>query len=111
MGRLLDAVKAKWGFGLFAETPPFAKTLSTTPVKILLDNPDRLSWDIFNLGVVAVYLGHNEQVSATNGYYLGSYGGHIGMVWDEDGELTGRELWAVAASGTPAIFIKSVVGV
>ncbi|MBA7592591.1 hypothetical protein ES708_34779 [subsurface metagenome] len=57
-----------------------------------------------------VYLGHTSQVSSTNGYYLAALGGHIGMIWDEDGELVGREIWAVAASGTPTIFVKAVVG-
>ena len=110
MGRLADVIEAKFGFHIRAEFPPKAQILSTTAVRILKANPDRVSWDIFNLGTVAVYLGHQEVVSATNGYYVGPNGGHVGMIWDEDGELVGRELWAVAASVAPTIFIKAVVG-
>ena len=110
MGRLADVIEARFGFHIRAEFPPYAKALSTTPELILKANPDRISWDIFNLGTVAVYLGHTESVSATNGYWVAANGGHVGMLWDEEGELVGYPLWAVAASATPTIFIKAVMG-
>lgn len=110
MGRLAEAIIRLWGFDTFAEMPPFAEELSTTPERVLKNNPDRLSWDIFNLGDKVVYLGHDSTVSSTNGYHLAASGGHISMMWNEDGELVGRELWAVAADGTPTIFVKAVAG-
>lgn len=110
MGRLSEAIIRYWGFDAFAEMSPFAEKLSITSERILKSNPDRLSWDIFNLGDEVVYLGHDERVSSLNGYYLAAKGGHIGMLWNEDGELVGREVWAIAASLTPTIFIKAVVG-
>ncbi|MBA7583500.1 hypothetical protein ES708_25445 [subsurface metagenome] len=110
MGRLAEAIMREWGFDTFAEIPPYAEALTTTPEQILKNNPDRLSWDIFNLGDEVVFLGHDNTVSSSNGYYLSPKGGHIGMMWKEDGELVGREIWAVAAVSASTIFIKAVAG-
>lgn len=110
MGRLSQVIEKEFGFPIREEFTPFAEALSTTAERILKGNPDRISWDVFNLGTVAVYLAHESTVSSTNGFYVGANGGHVGMVWDEDGELVGFEVWAIAASGTPSIFIKAVEG-
>ncbi|GAI94640.1 unnamed protein product, partial [marine sediment metagenome] len=64
---------------------------------------------IFNLGTTAVYLGHEPVPTSTNGYYLDKNGGYLSMTWDEDGELVGYPLYAVAESLTPTIFIAAVV--
>jgi len=111
MGRLADVIMSRFGFHIREEFPPKAEELSTTAEQILKDNPDRISWDIFNLGTVVVYLWHEDDLSSTKCYYLDKNGGHIGMDWEVDGELVGRKLYALAESGTPTISIKSVVGV
>jgi len=110
MGKLSDVIEKEFGFPLRSEFPPKYEQLSTTAERILKANPDRISWDIFNLGTTVVYLSHDEVPSSTNGYYLDKNGGHIGMVWNEDGEITGYQVYAVATSGTPTIYIKAVVG-
>ena len=109
MGKLADVVEAKFGFNIRAEFPPKPFTLSTTAELILRANPDRIAWTIVNLGTVAVYLAHEEVVSTTNGYYLAANGGSLGMVWDEDGELVGFPIWAIASSITPTIFVMVVM--
>ena len=108
MGKLAEVIEARFGFHIRAEFPPKHEQLSTTAEQILKANPDRISWDIFNMGGVAIYLSHDPVPTSTHGYYLSAYG-HIGMLWDEDGELVGYPLWVVAESGTPTIFIKAVV--
>jgi len=109
MGKLADAIETKYGFHIRAEFPPKPFTLSTTPQEILKANPDRISWTIINLGTVVVHLAHGEDVSSTNGYYIAANGGSLGMTWDEDGELVGFPIWAVATSVTPTIFVMVVM--
>ena len=110
MGRLAEVVERLFGFPVRAEFPPKHNVLVLdTPEIILKANPDRLGWDIFNLGATVVYLSHETVPSSTNGYYLDKNGGHIGMNYKEDGELVGYPIYAVAA-GTPTLFIKAVVG-
>ena len=110
MGKLAEIIEAQLGFHIRAEFPPYPNTLvANTPEQILKANPDRISWDIINLGTEVVYLAHRPVPTATDGYYLDKNGGHIGMVWDEDGELVAYPLYAVSV-GTPTLFIKAVVG-
>ena len=111
MGRLAELIRARFGFNIRAEFPPYYEALAAgIPEQILRANPDRVGWDIFNLGDTVVYLSHETVPSATNGYYLDKNGGHIGMVYDEDGELVSYPIYAFSA-GTPTLFIKAVVGV
>ncbi len=110
MGRLAEVIEGQLGFKMRAEFPPYAEALATsTPKQILKANPDRISWDIFNLGTVKVLLSHDPIPSETNGYYLDKDGGHIGMLWNEDGELVAYPVYALS-TGTPTLFIKGVVG-
>lgn len=110
MGRLAEVIEREFGFLVRAEFMPKHEQLSTTAEQILTANPDRVSWDIFNLGAQVVFLSHDPVPTSTHGFYLDKNGGHIGMVWNEDGEEVGFPLWAVAASLTPTIFIKAVEG-
>jgi len=110
MGKLADAIESRFGFKVRAEFPPRAEALAAaTSEEILKENPDRISWIIFNLGTDVVYLSHDPLPSSTNGYYLDKNGGTVSMTWDEDGELVGYRIYAISA-GTPTLFIKAVVG-
>ena len=110
MGRLAELIEARLGFQIRAEFPPQPTILvAATAKQILKANPDRVSWDIFNLGTDVVYLSHDTVPTATNGYYLDKNGGHVGMSWDVDGELVAYPIYALSA-GTPTLFIKGVVG-
>jgi len=110
MGRLAEVIEARFGFKVRAESPPHPETLVAATVKQLLKaNPDRISWDLFNLGDTKTLVSHDPAPSVTNGYYLDKEGGHIGMTWEDDGELVAYPLYAVS-TGTPTIFVKAVVG-
>jgi len=110
MGKLAEAIEREFGFPVRVEFMPKHEELSVTAEQVLKENPDRISWDIFNLGTEVVYLSHDEVPTSTHGFYLDKNGGHIGQVWNEDGEEVGFPLWAVAAAGTPTIFLKAVEG-
>lgn len=110
MGRLAEVIEARFGFKVRAEFPPYAEALAaSTPEQILKANADRIGWDIFNLGTTKVLLSHDPVPSATNGYYLDKDGGHIGMSFEDDGELVAYPIYAFS-TGTPTLFIKAVVG-
>lgn len=111
MGRLAELIEARFGFKIRAEFNPYYEALAASVVEqILKANPDRVSWDIFNLGTTKVLLSHDPVPSVTNGYYLDKDGGHISMVWNEDGEIVGYPIYAFS-TGTPTLFIKAAVGV
>lgn len=110
MGRLAEIIEARLGFHIRAEFPPYAEALAAdTAEQILKANPDRVSWDIFNLGTDVVYLAHKSPPSSSDGYYLDKNGGHIGMSWEADGELVAYPIYAISA-GAPTLFIKASVG-
>lgn len=110
MGRLAEIIEGQYGFKIRAEFTPNHEALAASTVEqILKANPDRVSWDIFNLGSTKVLLSHDPNPSETNGYYLDKDGGHIGMSWQTDGELVAYPIYAFS-TGTPTLFIKAVVG-
>lgn len=88
---------------------PIATSVGATAAVILSNNPNRLAWVIINLSVNAIYLGLTNGVSATNGIYLGANGGSVTMTWDEDFQLVGWAIWAIAPAGASACYSIEVV--
>lgn len=110
MGKLAEIIEGRFGFHIREEFPPKPLTLAAATIKqILKANPDRISWDMFDLGTDVAYLSHGPVPSSTNGYYLDKNGGHVGMSWETDGELVAQPIYAISA-GIPTIFVKAVVG-
>lgn len=111
MGKLSDAILREFGFPVREEFAPHGELLVANTAKLILrEHPDRLNWDIFNLGTTVVYLSHEPAPTSTNGYYLDKNGGHIGMNYKEDNHLVGMPIYAIS-TGTPTLFVKAVVGI
>lgn len=61
--------------------------------RILGNNPNRLAWVIVNLGLNVAYLGFDQDVSATRGIVLTGGGGFVSMLWSEEFETVGYEIY------------------
>lgn len=69
-------------------------TLTGNVDKILSNNPNRLAVLIINLGSNSCYIGFDRDVSSTKGILVSQLGGSASLLWNEDFELTGYEMYA-----------------
>jgi len=95
----------EFGFKTRAVENPVASSVGTSVTKVLNQNPDRIEWLFVNLGSYTVYLAFGPYVSASKGIFVAASGGTATMKVSEDGEAVAYEVWAVAPSGTSAIYV------
>jgi hypothetical protein len=103
MGRVLEWLQKQ--YGCLLESNEKTVTLSTTPALVLMGNPDRFEVAIFNLGSSAVFLSMDSDPSTTKGMMIAASGGSLSYNARDDGEMPTRRYYAVAASGTPTIYV------
>lgn len=109
MGALSDAIQARFGVKTRPVDNPENNVLSTTAELILRQNPDRLAFTVTNLSSIVVFIHSSARVSASLGYRIGVSGGSISFLADEDFDVVGYDWFAIAASGTPTIFVQEQI--
>jgi len=100
-----EYVEKELGFPTRAIENPVRDTVDTTPRIVLRLNPDRFQWLIVNMGDADIYIGFTKEVSSTRGIVVAADGGYASMHARDDGEAVTYEIWAVAATGTQAIYV------
>jgi len=88
---------------------PLVSAVGTSAVRVLSNNPNRLAWIIINLSTNSLYLAFDNTVSTSRGIYVGPNGGYATLVWDEDFDLVGWELYAVASGAGSNIYVVEIV--
>ncbi len=83
-------------------------TLGAVPVMVLPNNFERMSAAIINTGTDNVAVAPNKQVSNTNGVLLGSRGGNLSLIAQEDLALVGWDWWGYASSGAPTVTVIQI---
>lgn len=104
---LLDKFKVKTR----AVENPLVSSLGTSAVKVLDNNGDRLGWVVINLSSNTVYLALKSDVGSSKGVFVAPNGGSAMMIWDEDFQMTGWELWGKASGAGSAIYVIEVVAI
>lgn len=87
---------------------PEISTLTGGVDKVLGNNPNRLAWVIINLGSDTAYLGFTLDVSANKGIAVSPNGGFASMIWDEDFETVGYELFC-KGTASDVLYVVEVV--
>ena len=88
---------------------PVATSVGATAIPVFNNHPNRLAWILVNLSANAIYIALENSVSATRGIYISPGGGWRSMIWDEDFQMTGWAIWAIAPAGASAIYSIEVV--
>ncbi len=83
--------------------------IPTTPAVVFDNNPRRLSYLIANVGESNIRLAFTTQSNLSPGILL-SPGASLSVVWNEDFELVGYGLFAVAEGGVGKIHYVVVEG-
>lgn len=85
------------------ETPQLSTGVST----ILRNNPNRVQAYLYNPSSIQVHLRWGADPTTSVGYPLEANGGQKAFSFEEDGERVFGDLRAIAASGTPTIFVAA----
>jgi len=109
MGKLDTLLTQQFKISTRANENPLVSSLGTTATKVLDNNADRLAWVIVNLSANTVYISLKSDVSTSKGIMLAPNGGSASMVWDEDFQMTGWEIWGIAPAGASTIYVLEVV--
>lgn len=83
-------------------------TLSTSVTRILANNPNRIFWSIINEDTNDFRFNNDPVISAADGWLVPSAGGVVIFSWEDEGEVTGYEVYARAVAGTCYIRIREV---
>jgi len=86
-------------------------TVTTTPSRLLDNNPRRVAWLIQNLGAVDCYNSDRRDVTSVTGFILAASGGVNAMDVLEDGESVAYDRYVLCASGTCALHILEIIRV
>jgi len=109
MGLLRNLIIREYGIQTAVRINPETDVVNTSPVRVLSNNPNRLSWVIVNLSGSDIWLGFDREVSSTKGLFLASGGSAIATDWRDDFELVGYEVWAIASADNSPIYVLEVV--
>ncbi len=108
---LSDLLNGLYGINTVEKINPVVSAVGVTAVKVLNNNPNRVSFIFVNLSVNSIYLSPLNDVSSAKGIYVASNGGYVVMQWDRDFNLVSREWWAVATGAGSNIFIAENISV
>src|SRR5258708_20852169 len=83
-------------------------SITTTPSRLAINNPDRVELVIVNRGTDVIAFDLSRTVTMTTGIAIAPGQSAI-LVPDEDGEMSGYEWWAVANSGVQTLYMLEVI--
>lgn len=102
---LHQMVEALFGVKTYPRENPETNSVGTDAVRILQENPRRLSFQVVNLSANSLYIAPTNQVSSTRGIFLAANGGIVSLIWDRDFELCSHEWYAVASGAASDIYV------
>lgn len=92
-------------YGARADVKMSTVTVTTTPSRILDNNPNRIGYIIINMSTGSAYINFSSTLSSTNGIILAQLGGQFGLTWRDDFDITGYEMYGIAASGSNVLTV------
>lgn len=95
-------------YGIRVDTKIKTVSVGTSPVQLVDNNPNRLSYTISNQSGQTIFTDHYPSVATTTGAFVG-VGSAQGFDWRVDAQTVGYDLYAVVASQTSIVYVREVV--
>ena len=105
---LTELLEKQFGVKTRTIINPLVTSLTGNVDKVLSNNPNRLAWIIINLGSNSAYGSWLRYPSSTKGFLLSALGGTASVMWNEDFELVGSEVYVKGTTGD-TIYVVAVV--
>lgn len=106
---LSELLEGLYGVKTTSRVNPYISTVSTTPTRLLANNPNRVSFIVVNMSANSLYISPTADVAATKGIFIASNGGYAIFTWDRDFELVSQEWWCVGSDvGTTLYTLENI---
>tara|TARA_Y100000310_G_scaffold308158_1_gene350964 strand:- start:132 stop:470 length:339 start_codon:yes stop_codon:yes gene_type:complete len=106
---LANLIDEKFGTPTRPNDNPLITSVGAASERVLPQNPNRVAFTITNLSTGDVFLGLDNEVSSTRGFFIGPLGGSATVVWDEDFHRVGYEWWVIGSGAGLDIFTQEIV--
>ena len=91
-------IEKKWG-GPSRTAPLVSNAIAAgVPARVLLNNPRRMLYSIFNVGTSNAYWGLSSADAITGAVLISPLGGSLVATIDEDGEAVTYEVWVYSVN-------------
>jgi len=85
-------------------------SIPTNAVLVAPNDPGRVLLTIINLDTTnSIYIGFDDQITATRGIQVGPAGGGVNFSIRNDGELTAYAVFGLAVGGTVNVYIVETI--
>lgn len=84
-------------------------TIPLTRITLLVNNPNRVYWMVINEGLNDVRVTIDPAISATSGWLLPAAGGVLLSDWEDEGEIVGYEVYAIANVAASTVRVREVI--
>jgi hypothetical protein len=110
MGALSDYVRSTYGVNTSIKTKNVS-LVTTAPVVVLENNPNRIAWAIFNLSTGVAYLTFEGIPSATYGIQVNASGGSVSFNGLNDLEIPELGLLGISTGAATTLWVFETVAV
>ncbi len=104
-----DIISKNYGVNVTTNVNPITDLVQTTSTKLLLNNPNRLTWYLINLSTSQIYLNFGTDVSMSKGFMVDSSGGIISFTALNDLVLPSYELFGISDVADRPIYLLEVI--
>ncbi len=98
-----DVINTLYGVTTYQDDQPENSTISTTPTKIVSNNPGALQLTLINLGVNDMYIFTDESVSTSKGILIAANGGSYEIDFTRFMLMPTYSWFGIVATGTTTI--------
>ena len=108
MGRASEYINKQYGFPVQTVEAQVALVAAAAAAPVLLQNPNRVSYTIFNLGANVAFVGFSSDVGILYGIQLNAAGDYFMTDAKDDGELPTRALYGLSVAGTDLYIVQNI---
>jgi hypothetical protein len=99
----------EYGVNTHPEVNPMTSIAGVAATQIAPNNPNRVGFNIINLGANNVYVYIDNSVGTTKGFLLAANGGSLNLDWRVDFALISNEWWAIAVTAPSQLLVLGLV--
>lgn len=99
----------EYGVNTHPEVNPMTSIAGVAATQIAPINPNRVGFNIINIGASNVYVMTDNLVANTRGFLLAAGGGSLNLDWRVDFALISNEWWAIAVGAPSQLLVVGLV--
>lgn len=107
MGRVSEYIQRKYGFPVQTVEAAVVLGAAAPAAPVLIANPNRVSYTIFNLGANVAFIGFTSAVGVLFGIQLNAAGDYFAVDAKDDGEITTLQLYGFSVLGTTLYIVSN----